>query len=136
MNVKTCSYSGGQVTLGGIPVADVVFDHIGDLPNLKHLGVNWTQVTGAGLAKMKHSRLVGIDVGGVRNIMPALQRFKAMGTLKSINFDRVDVPPEGFLLIGQMKTLKQMWFRNGLVPQDQLDFLRKELPNCNISLHK
>ena len=68
--------------------------------------------------------------------MPALQRFKALGTLESINFDRVDIPPEGFLLIGQMKTLKQMWFRNGLVPQDQLDFLRKELPNCNISLHK
>ncbi len=112
---------GGQVRLGGIPVADVVFDHIGDLPNLKHLGVNWTQVTGAGLAKMKHSRLVGIDVGGVRNIMPALLRFKAMGTLESISFDRVDIPPEGFLLIGQMKTPKQMWFRNGLVPQDQLD---------------
>jgi formylglycine-generating enzyme required for sulfatase activity len=122
--------------LGGIPVTDDVFDHISDLPSLKHLGVNWTQVTGEGLAKLKNARLVGIDVGGVRNIMPALQRFKAMGTIESINFDRVDVPPAGFVLIGQMKTLKQMWFRNGLVPRDQLDFLRKELPKCNISIHQ
>lgn len=74
-------------------------------------------------------------VGGVRNIMPALQRFKALGTLEPINRDRVDIPPEGFDLIGQMRTPKQMWFRSGLVPQDQLDFLRKELPTCNISLH-
>jgi hypothetical protein len=121
---------------GGNPVTDELFDHISDLPNLMGMGVNWTGVTGAGLARLKNARLVGIDVGGVPDIMPALDRFKAMGTLESINFDRVDVPQAGFKLIAQMTTLKQLYFRDGLISVADQNFLKQNLPSCNISLHK
>ena len=121
---------------GGNPITDDLFDHICDLPKLKAMGANWTGVTGAGLARLKNARLVGIDASGVQNIMPALQSFKVMASLEWINFDRVDIPQVGFAIIAEMKTLKQLWFRKGLISDDNLKYLKQQLPSCNITLHQ
>ena len=121
---------------GGNPITDDLFDHICDLPKLKAMGANWTGVTGAGLARLKNARLVGIDASGVQNIMPALQSFKVMASLEWINFDRVDIPQVGFAIIADMKTLKQLWFRKGLISDDNLKYLKQQLPSCNITLHQ
>ncbi len=124
------------VGVGGTPVTDALFDHLRRLPNLRYVGVNWTGVTGKGLATLIDSKLTGLEISGMKDPEAAIVYLHKKGVAEWINFDGMKMTPECVRLLGEMKTLKKLHFREGLVTPEQVEELKKKIPSCEIHIWK
>ena len=58
------------------------------------------------------------------------------GVAEWINFDGMKMSSECVRLLSEMKTLKALHFREGLITPEQLESLRRRLPACHIHIWK
>jgi serine/threonine protein kinase len=122
--------------VGGTAVTDALFDHLRTLPNLRGIGVNWTGVSGHGLASLADSQLRHLEISGMKDPEVAVAYLHKKGVAEWINFDGVKMTPECVRLLGEIKTLKTLHFRNGLITDEQLETLKKQLPACHFHIWK
>lgn len=122
--------------VGGTAVTDALFDHLRTLPNLRGIGVNWTGVSGHGLASLADSQLRHLEISGMKDPEVAVAYLHKKSVAEWINFDGMKMTPECVRLLGEMKTLKTLHFRNGLITDEQLETLKKQLPACHFHMWK
>jgi serine/threonine protein kinase len=122
--------------VGGTAVTDALFDHLRTLPNLRGIGVNWTGVSGRGLASLADSQLKHLEISGMKDPEVAVAYLHKKGVAEWINFDGMKMTPECVRLLGEMKTLKTLHFRSGLITEEQLETLKKKLPTCHFHIWK
>lgn len=124
------------LAVGGTAVTDALFDQLRTLPNLRGIGVNWTGVSGHGLASLADSQLRHLEISGMKDPEVAVAYLHKKGVAEWINFDGMKMTPECVRLLGEMKTLKTLHFRNGLITDEQLETLKKQLPACHFHIWK
>jgi hypothetical protein len=120
--------------VGGTAVTDALFDHLRSLPNLRGIGVNWTGVSGHGLATLADAQLKHLEISGMKDPEVAIAYLNKRGVAEWINFDGMKMTPESVRLLGEMKTLKALHFRHGLIAEEQLEVLKRQLPACHFHI--
>lgn len=121
---------------GGTQVTDAMFEHLRSLTNLRGIGVNWTRVSGHGLATLEDAQLKHLEISGMKDPEVAVAYLHKKGIAEWINFDGMKMSSECVRLLGEMKTLKALHFRMGLITPEQLESLRRQLPACSIHIWK
>lgn len=122
--------------VGGTAVTDALFDHLRSLPNLRGIGVNWTSVSGHGLATLADAQLKHLEISGMKDPEVAVAYLHKKGVAEWINFDGMKMTRECVRLLGEMKTLKALHFRSGLITEEQVETLKKQLPACHFHIWK
>jgi hypothetical protein len=121
---------------GGTQVTDAMFEHLRSLTNLRGIGVNWTRVSGHGLATLADAQLKHLEISGMKEPEVAVAYLHKKGVAEWINFDGMKMSSECVRLLGEMKTLKALHFREGLITPEQLGSLNRQLPACHIHIWK
>jgi hypothetical protein len=107
----------------GVPLTDEDAQRIGALEELTHLNLMQTQLTDAGLAKLKAGRLRNLNVAGTRVTSEALLKELAGVELQYLWLDGRQFTPELAAQLAQMKSLTMLALIGPDVTDSQLELL-------------
>ncbi len=123
------------LSIGGTRVTDKVMEYVSGSETLKHLGVNWTRVTGNGIALLKKAKLTFIDASGARDIETAMPILRQMGTMDFLNINSCQMSEAIIPDLLAMSTLKGLNFNQKDFSEDAVKKLRSGMPQCRIHLY-
>lgn len=124
-----------RLSIGGTGVTDQLMEHVASCESLRHLGINWTRVTGKGLARLTKAKLMFLDASGARDMAAAMPTLRSMGTLDFLNINSAGVSEELVPDLLAMTSLRGLNFNAKDFPPDVVQRLRAGMPQCRIHLY-
>lgn len=122
------------LAVGASTFSDQSLECVRKMRKLKKLTVNFTTVTGRGLASLDDQPLEDLDMSSVTEPAAAVRHLHKEGRIKLLNMFGITLTDEMIRLLGETKSLEVIWFSRDRVSEQQVNNLKKSLPSVSIQL--
>lgn len=122
-----------SIDLRGRTLSSNLHSELGSLTNLEFLNLNYTQVTDAGLERVKGlNKLTSVGLVSTQVTDAGLEHLNGLTRLETLGLLDTQVTDAGLEHLKGLTSLRVLWLHNTQVTAEGRAMLRSAVPGCNI----